>query len=83
MSDEALDPGLFAISLSDSEDETQSGAGGAAVATAAAPPRDRTGQTEQEFQTVKETYRAKVENGEVCAKYYLGSSNLRYFFFFA
>lgn len=48
--------GLFSITLSDSEpDETSS----------TAPVRDRTGQTEEEWQAVKQNYRARVENGEV------------------
>lgn len=52
-----LDSGLFNIALSDSEGED----GNAATETT----RDRTGQTEEEFQTVKRAYRPKVDNGEV------------------
>lgn len=48
--------GLFSITLSDSEPEE---------ASSKAPPRDRTGQTEEEWQAVKQTYSARVENGEV------------------
>ena len=47
--------GLFSIALSDSETEE----------TSKAAPRDRTGQTLEEWQEIKATYRAKVENGEV------------------
>lgn len=65
--------GLFSINLSDSEDgdadqeqqqqqqqrtTTASNGGSGAV-------RDRTGQTEAEFQAVKTSYRPKIENGEV------------------
>ena len=55
MDDEA--GGLFNIALSDSESEEQ-------VAASAAKP-SRTGQTEEDFQAVKQTYHAKVENGNV------------------
>ncbi|KAJ4395911.1 hypothetical protein N0V93_000127 [Gnomoniopsis smithogilvyi] len=55
--DEDLDSGLFNIALSDSEGED----GNAATETA----RDRTGQTEDEFQAVKRAYRPKVDNGEI------------------
>lgn len=54
--DNDLDSGLFDIALSDSE-----GDAGAATETV----RDRTGQTEGEFQAVKRAYRPKVDNGEV------------------
>ncbi|PSR97077.1 hypothetical protein BD289DRAFT_426958 [Coniella lustricola] len=60
MSDEALDSGLFAISLSESESESEQ-----TQQSSAAPSRDRTGQTEEEFQAVKASYVAKVENGEI------------------
>lgn len=52
-----MDSGLFNIALSDSEGEP----GDTAVKTT----RDRTGQTEDEFQAVKRAYRAKVDDGEV------------------
>lgn len=65
MADDEIDSGLFNINLSDSEDgeagqttfDTATNGGGAG--------RDRKGQTEAEFQAVKASYRAKVENGEV------------------
>lgn len=62
MAAEDSDPsGLFAIALSDSEDD-------GAVAThdaGAGAPHSRTGQSEEEFQAVRRAYRVKVENGEV------------------
>lgn len=54
MDDEA--GGLFSITLSDSEPDE---------ASSTAPARDRTGQTEEEWQAIKQTYKARVENGEV------------------
>lgn len=53
--DDDLDSGLFNIALSDSEGED------AATETT----RDRTGQTEEDFQAVKRAYRPKVDNGDV------------------
>lgn len=47
------DGGLFNIQVSDAED------------TAAERKARRTGQTEDDFQAVRRTYVAKVENGEV------------------
>lgn len=62
MAAEDSDPsGLFAIALSDSEDD---GAVATHDAGAGAPP-SRTGQSEEEFQAVRRAYRVKVENGEV------------------
>ncbi|CAN8106444.1 unnamed protein product [Discula destructiva] len=58
MAADDMDSGLFNIALSDSEDETS-------AATAADPPRDRTGQTEAEFQAVKSAFRPKLDNGEL------------------
>lgn len=55
MSDEE-DNGLFNINLSDEEQEA-----------AAEKKAKRTGQTEEEFQAVRKTYVAKVENGDVSA----------------
>lgn len=63
--DDDLDSGLFNIALSDSEGED----GGAATETT----RDRTGQTEEEFQAVKRVYRPKVDNGEVSLLLVFGS----------
>ncbi|KAF3760613.1 hypothetical protein M406DRAFT_268699 [Cryphonectria parasitica EP155] len=65
-----IDSGLFAIALSDSEDDTTAANGcqagsGAKEGGGAAAPRDRTGQTEEEFQAMKASYRAKVEDGEI------------------
>lgn len=54
MDDEA--GGLFNIDLSESETEDQ-------AASAAKP--SRTGQTEEDYQTIKRTYHARVENGNV------------------
>ncbi|KJZ76891.1 hypothetical protein HIM_03768 [Hirsutella minnesotensis 3608] len=45
--------GLLDIQLSDSEEQEQ------------VQKIDRTGQTEAEFQLVKQDYRAKVENGQI------------------
>lgn len=53
-----MDSGLFNITLSDSEGED----GGN---TSTEPARDRTGQTEDDFQAVKRAYRPKIDNGEV------------------
>lgn len=55
-----LESDLFSITLAD-EDDPEAGAS----ATAAAPPADRTGQTEEEFQAVRRGYRVNVENGDV------------------
>lgn len=55
---------LFNIQVSDSEDDK------------AEKKSRRTGQTEDEFQAVKNTYRAKVENGNVSQ--FLSSSQARH-----
>lgn len=61
MAAEDPDPsGIFAIALSDSEDD-----GAAAHDGGAGAPPSRTGQSEDEFQAVRRAYRVKVENGEV------------------
>lgn len=61
MAAEDPDPsGIFAIALSDSEDD-----GAAANDPSAGAPQSRTGQSEEDFQAVRRTYRVKVENGEV------------------
>ncbi|KAK7947120.1 uncharacterized protein PG986_011441 [Apiospora aurea] len=67
-----LESDLFAISLSDDDHDPEAGASATATATAtdptthsAAPPVDRTGQTEEEFQAVRRGYRVKVENGDI------------------
>jgi len=60
MADDGLDPGLLAISLSDSEPEE------GVAATPAEVRADRTALSEEAFQALKSTYRAKVENGQVC-----------------
>lgn len=49
---DTIDAGLFAIALSGSDDE-------------AGAPRNRTAQTEEAFRAVRDSYRPKVENGEV------------------
>ncbi|KAI0549929.1 hypothetical protein F4679DRAFT_222669 [Xylaria curta] len=59
--DDDLDAGLLSIALSDSDAE----AGDNATATKKASREARTGQSEAEFQEVKRTYHAKVENGEI------------------
>lgn len=60
MANEDIDSGLFNISLGSDTEEDAEGQ------DASKPPaRDRTGQTEEQFQAVRRTYRAKVENGEV------------------
>lgn len=62
MADEELDSGLFNISLaSDTED-------GDDHQNTSTSQKDRTGQTEEQFQAVKRSYRAKIENGEVSYK---------------
>lgn len=54
------DGGLFAIALSDSDaDESQKAQDKLAAA------RRRTEQTEEEYQAVKDSYRTKIENGNV------------------
>lgn len=58
MADDAIDSGLFNISLSDSDDGNENG-------QTSSVTRDRTGQTEEKFQEVKRDFRAKIENGEV------------------
>ncbi|KAJ4423575.1 hypothetical protein N0V82_001741 [Gnomoniopsis sp. IMI 355080] len=58
MAADDLDSGLFNIALSDSEGEDGNGA-------AETTTRDRTGQTEEEFQALKSDYRPKVDNGEI------------------
>lgn len=65
--DSDLDSGLFNIALSDSEGEEDGGGGGGAATETV---RDRTGQTEEQFQAVKRAYRPKVDNGEV--SFFLG-----------
>ncbi|KAK7906491.1 hypothetical protein PG985_016228 [Apiospora marii] len=56
-----LESELFSINLADDEDDPEAGAS----ATASAPPADRTGQTEEEFQAVRRGYRVNVENGDI------------------
>ncbi|KAM0282270.1 hypothetical protein ACHAQH_003134 [Verticillium albo-atrum] len=46
--------GLFSIAISDSEDDAK-----------AEEKKQRAGQTEEEFQAVKASYKAKTENGEI------------------
>ncbi|KAI1270632.1 hypothetical protein F5Y18DRAFT_422131 [Xylariaceae sp. FL1019] len=54
--DTALDSGLFAIALSDSETE----------GTSKKPTQEeRTGQSEADWQAIKDTYSVKIENGEI------------------
>lgn len=64
MAADDLDSGLFNIALSDSEGEDGNGAADTTTT------RDRTGQTEEEFQIVKRDYRPKVDNGEVSLFYH-------------
>lgn len=59
MTDDGLDLGLLAISLSDSELEE------GVAATPAEARAGRTALSEEAFQALKSTYRVKVENGEV------------------
>lgn len=70
--DDSMDVGggLFSINLSDSEDgdadqEQQQQRTTPASNGGSGAVRDRTGQTEAEFQAVKTSYRPKIENGEV------------------
>ncbi|KAK4138864.1 hypothetical protein BT67DRAFT_438170 [Trichocladium antarcticum] len=53
---------LLLLSLSDSDSEPDSAA---APTTPAATRADRTALSEQAFQALKQTYRPKLENGEV------------------
>ncbi|KAJ8107850.1 hypothetical protein ONZ43_g6608 [Nemania bipapillata] len=53
-----LDSGLLGIALSDSDAESGDNA-------KKVPQEVRTAQSEADFQAVKRTYRAKVENGEI------------------
>lgn len=64
MADDEVDSGLFNINLSDSEDG-ETGQTTSTTATNSGAARDRKGQTEAAFQTVKTSYRAKIENGDV------------------
>lgn len=59
MDDEA--GGLFNIALSDSENEQKD-------ESATEKRARRTGQSQAEYQAVKDTYRAKIEKGEVRPK---------------
>lgn len=66
--DPDLDPGLFGIQLSDSEDgsnDSEPAEGTRPKKGEASTPVDRTAQSEEEFQAVRRGYRVKVENGEV------------------
>lgn len=63
MEDSEVASGLFAIQLS-SEDEEDSN-NGTNNNSQEATKADRTGQSEAQFQHVKQTYRVKVESGEV------------------
>ncbi|KAI1120948.1 hypothetical protein F5Y10DRAFT_272560 [Nemania abortiva] len=58
---DSLDSGLLGIALSDSDAES----GDTTPATKKASQEARTAQSEVDFQAVKSTYRAKVENGEI------------------
>ena len=65
MAAEDPDPsGIFAIALSDSEDDGAA-AQDAGAGTTTTASHSRTGQSEEEFQAVRRAYRVKVENGEV------------------
>jgi hypothetical protein len=63
---EELDPGFLAISISDDDD---SAAEAAEPKQARIPGTARTGQSEEDFQAVRRTYRVKIENGEVSLPY--------------
>lgn len=68
--EEILDSGLFNISLaavSDTEEDGGEADGGTTNHNKNTTPEKnhRTGQTEEQFQAVRRSYRAKVENGEV------------------
>ncbi|TGJ78631.1 hypothetical protein E0Z10_g10135 [Xylaria hypoxylon] len=56
-----LDSGLLGIALSDSDSKS----GESPPATKKTSQKARTEQSEAEFQEVKRTYHAKVENGEI------------------
>ncbi|KAK8024624.1 hypothetical protein PG993_012690 [Apiospora rasikravindrae] len=61
---------LFAINLADDDHDPEAGASATATdptthQSSSAPPADRTGQTEDEFQAVRRGYRVKVENGDI------------------
>lgn len=61
--DDNTDSGLFNISISDSEAEDDVDVSHGIAQ--AGGKRDRTGQSEAQFEAVKRDYRAKVENGNV------------------
>lgn len=61
-----LDSGLLGIALSDSDSEFGDNATATATATKKKTSHEaRTAQSEVDFRRVKQTYRVKVENGEV------------------
>ncbi|ROV99602.1 hypothetical protein VPNG_07715 [Cytospora leucostoma] len=60
--DDNIDSGLFNISISDSEEDDVDVSHGIAQGGA---KRDRTGQSEAQFEAVKRDYRAKIENGNI------------------
>jgi len=60
--DADIEGGLLSIGLgSDDDDETQE------TQSPAQREEERTGQTEEQFQQVRQKYRPKLENGEVSA----------------
>ncbi|KAK7746304.1 hypothetical protein SLS53_002263 [Cytospora paraplurivora] len=63
--DDNIDSGLFNISISDSEEDDVDVSHGIAQGGG---KRDRTGQSEAQFEAVKRDYRAKLENGEKLTK---------------
>jgi len=65
MDDEDDSGGLFAIEVS-SEDE----------ATKSAPKIPRDFQSEEDFQRIKDTYKPKIETGEVCFSIFLNCPTL-------
>ncbi|KAK9412949.1 hypothetical protein SUNI508_12254 [Seiridium unicorne] len=60
-----LDGGLFSISLSDGDDSAPEAAEPSKSAAIKTPGTARVAQSEDSFQTVKQGYRVKIENGEL------------------
>jgi len=63
MEDPEVASGLFAIQLSSDDEDGDNNNGTSSVQETT--KADRTGQSEAQFQHVKQTYRVKVESGEV------------------
>jgi hypothetical protein len=60
-----LDGGLFSIFLNDGDDSAPEAAEPSKSTTTKVPGTSRVAQSEESYQTVKQGYQVKVENGEV------------------